>query len=245
MLVARAFRLFGVSQVAGLLTGLIVGGIGSRLAMRAAAIATGPRCSALFTENGNRCGEITAEGTGFLLLFGALFFGTTGGLAYLVARPWLAPLGRWRGLVFGGLLLAAAGFTVIEGDNRDFRLFGSPLVTVAMFAALFPLFGLSFVPLFDRLERALPPVPPVRPFRWRVLPGYLLLGGASALGLLRIFAVTGISPFTLLLPLLAIGLVAAHGWAVRHHALPIGYGLLALPVAAGAFLTLRSVAEIF
>ena len=244
MLVARAFRLLGVAELAGLLTGLVVGGVGSRLAMRAAAIATGPRCSALFTENGNRCGEITAEGTGFLLLFGALFFGTAGGLAYLVARPWLGPLGRWRGLVFGGLLLAAAGFTVIEGDNRDFRLFGSPLLTMAMFAALFPLFGLSFVPLFDRLEGALPPVPPLRPFRWRTLPGYLLLAGGSALGLLGIVALSGASPFRLG-PLLALGLIWVHGWAARHDALPLGYGLLALPIGVGSFLTIRSAAEIF
>ena len=73
-------RIFGIGAVAGIGAGLVVGGLGSRIAMRISAIATGSSCASLMTENGNRCGEITAEGTVGLLIFGGLASGILGGL---------------------------------------------------------------------------------------------------------------------------------------------------------------------
>ena len=52
------------------------------------------------------------------------------------ARRWLPVPQRWQGLVFGLLLLATVGPVLIEGDNRDFQLFGPKLLNISMFASL-------------------------------------------------------------------------------------------------------------
>ena len=107
------------------------------------------------TEAEAPVGEITAGGTVFLIFFGG-FFGIAGGLIYPGIRPWISGAGRWRGVVYGVFLLATLGGVVIEGDNKDFHLFGPPLLNIAMFASLFIPFGVVVSPLFDRLARWLP-----------------------------------------------------------------------------------------
>jgi len=88
----------------GLVVGLVVGGGGSRLAMRIVALANGEFTGAL-TYAGERVGEISAGGTLFLLLAGA-FVGTFGGAAYALVRAWLPRQALLRALVFGLGLLA-------------------------------------------------------------------------------------------------------------------------------------------
>ena len=58
--------------------------------------------------------------------------------------------------MFGVFLLATLGWTVIEGDNKDFHLSGSSLLNIAIFAFLFILFGVVVSPLFDWIARRLP-----------------------------------------------------------------------------------------
>src|SRR3970282_1343329 len=105
--------------------------------------------------------SISAGGTIFLAILSGMA-GALGGLLYLAVRRWLADAGRWRGLVFGLLLLATFGSAIIDGDNPDFDEFGSPGVNIAMFAGLFILCGLLVAPLFERIERGLPR-PSLRP----------------------------------------------------------------------------------
>lgn len=70
--VASLLRAVGVGTLAAVASGVIVGGVGSRVAMRISALTTGPLCPGMVTENGNRCGEITLGGTlGLVLLGGA------------------------------------------------------------------------------------------------------------------------------------------------------------------------------
>jgi hypothetical protein len=66
---------------------------------------------------------------------------------------WLAPLGRWRGLLFGLGLLGLAGSLILDSANSDFIILRPPLLNVAMFAALFVIFGIALVPVFDRTLR--------------------------------------------------------------------------------------------
>ena len=101
----------------------------------------------------------------------------------MVVRPWLVGLGRWKGLGFGLMLLAAFGSGVIEPDNVDFRLFGPPALNVALFAVLFPLFGLAVSPLADRMDRYLPHVPLRQPISIRrliVSAVLIVIGGMGA-----------------------------------------------------------------
>jgi hypothetical protein len=260
-------RTIGMNTLGGIIAALIAGGIGSRVAMRISAAATGPLCPTLITENGNRCGEITLADTIFLLLFAALVFGIPGGLVYAAMRPWLRRLGRWHGLVFGLLLLIIFGSAVIDGGNKDFRLFAQPLVNVALFAVLFPLFGLLIAPLVRWLDQTLPPAPPGLPLHIRTVAAYLLLGAVSAIALLFIGAMGVVTVLegegdALYIPALfyytllvvpgaylitkQLRRTPKQSWDAQASSNlgVIGYSVLAVPIIAGLVVTLRSVSQI-
>jgi hypothetical protein len=72
-----------VVGVAGLLTGVIVAGIGGRLLMRVAAAAAPIAATGAITEAGNTVGDITIAGT-LAFIFGiGIFSGVMGGAALL------------------------------------------------------------------------------------------------------------------------------------------------------------------
>src|SRR3990172_5844763 len=154
-------RSLALGTLSGFVAGLIAGGVGSRIAMRIVAITAGDADQGAITDAEATVGEITAGGTIFLLFIGG-GAGALGGLLYLAVRRWLADAGRWRGLVFGLLLLATFGSPIIDADNPDFDRFGYRTLNIAMFAALFIIFGLLVAPLFERIERRLPR-PSLRP----------------------------------------------------------------------------------
>jgi hypothetical protein len=155
MRVPVVLREFAAGCLAGIIVGIVVGGLGSRLAMRVSAIAAGPIPQGVTTENGAIVGEITVGGTIALIIFGGVFAGLQGGLLYAALRPWLQPFGRWRGLVFGFGLLGLNGSLILDDTNSDFLILRPPLLNVAMFAALFPIFGIALAPVFDRALRFL------------------------------------------------------------------------------------------
>lgn len=134
----------GTFALAGALAGTLVGGLGGRIAMRIAGAMSDPGSMVSpLTANGNVPGEITFGGTLALAFFSGLLPGLVGGVGYGASRPWLVPLGRWNGVAFGLLLLAAAGPAVLEPFNLDFQKFGLPVLNVLLFAGLFPLFGIA------------------------------------------------------------------------------------------------------
>ena len=144
-------RILGVlvsGNLAGLVAGLIAGGVGSRLAMRILAL-TSPDAQGAITEAEAIVGEITLEGSLFLLAAGAAL-GMAGGLAYVAARRWL-PI-RATGLIFGLLMLAVSGRFLVSPDNIDFDILNPAWLAIAMFASLPILFGLLIVPVQAWLE---------------------------------------------------------------------------------------------
>lgn len=263
-LVAALLRALGIGVLVGLGAGFVVGGIGSRHAMKVVALTAGPAAQGLITENGNRIGVFTAD-TGFLLFFGT-FLGVFGGLLYVAARPWLPRAGRWRGLAFGALLLATCGTAIIERENFDFHRFGIPALNIALFAALFLLFGLVVAPLADRADRAFPAIPPSRALRLSTVGAYVLLAGCGLLGLFPIGMAVGVgllgrgevSPdfrmaLVLFLALLAVALLTRLAPAPAGHrgGVPGGVGgegwggavkvAMALPVVIGLVVLLRAI----
>ena len=58
----RLGRSLLVGVLAGIPSGLLVGGLGSRVVMRIAAIAGGPAIAGAKTENGNVVGQFTLDG---------------------------------------------------------------------------------------------------------------------------------------------------------------------------------------
>src|SRR5438045_7188082 len=154
-------REIAAGSLSGIVVGIVVGGLGSRLVMRLSAIAAGSGVQGMTTANGNRVGEITVDGTMALIIFAGVFAGIFGGLLYASVRPWLAPFARWRGLVFGLGVLCLAGSLILDAANSDFIVLRPPLLNVAMFAALFLIFGIAIAPMFDRTLRALAKDSPV------------------------------------------------------------------------------------
>lgn len=234
--------------LAGVITGVIVGGIGGRILMRIAAVAAPDRVIGATTENGNRIGDITVGGTLALVVFVGILSGLVGAIAYLISEPWLAWAGRWRGLVFGGVLLAIGGFGAFDSKNFDFFLVGNQELTVGMFVALFLGFGALLVPVTSRLEHRLPGIDPDRPVAGSI--PYLVLGAFGLQFVLLFFvqffvddAAAGEAPVltgvlvggaALATALTLAGRVWRRGpsWAARALQLS-GYGFLAGAVAAG------------
>ena len=143
--------------LAGTITGVIVAGVGGRLVMQFAAAAV-PDAAGRLTENGNRIGAITLEGTFFLVLFGVI-------IGLIVGAMWVAlsPMIPWTGLRRAAatvpLAIALGGIGLVSGDNPDFVVLQhAPFVVLILL--LLGVGAVGFVvPLMDDwLERKLPGV---------------------------------------------------------------------------------------
>lgn len=144
---ASTFAALATSLYAGLAVGLVTLGVGLRLAMRVSMLAAGESARGRLTDNGNLIGEVTLDGTGFLLLAGTALGGVFG-VAHLVARRWLPASGSapTRGLVFGVALLLVTRGLFVDDANHDFALLEPRALNVVMYAALPLLFAAAFVP---------------------------------------------------------------------------------------------------
>lgn len=149
-----------VAGVAGLVTGLLVGGLGGRLFMRIAGAVAPDSAQGATTEAGFTVGQITLGGTFGLVTFVGVLMGIVGAVMYVVFRPWLGWAGRWRGVAFGLLLFAVGSATsdVLNPDNFDFFVLGNSVLVVAMIVVLFVGFGAFMEWMFGILDRRLPGV---------------------------------------------------------------------------------------
>jgi hypothetical protein len=227
-------RHLGLAVLSGVVTGVLVGGVLGRIAMRISGIAAGPALVGVSTANGERVGDITFGGSLAVVIFVGVPAGVVGGILYAIVEPWLRRARPWHGLAYGAGLLLATGFIVLDPSNFDFTRFGPPLLNVAMFAALFVIFGATIAWLLDAL-RALRDgsghaARVIDIFAWlslvpTVLVVMLFVGGAAGLDPLLAILVAAV----LLLPAI-----------VRWRGLPraIGYASLAGMVLFGAARTL-------
>lgn len=155
--VAATLRSLGGCLAAGLVVGLAVAGVGSRLVMRVLAIAD-PDSEGSFTENGNRIGDVTLGGTAGLVVFVGIPTGILAGLIVFGLRRWLPSGQPWRGLAFSTVLLALLGGAVIDPGNIDFLILEPAGLAIALFGLLFLAAGF-WLPLFaDRWGGRIPEV---------------------------------------------------------------------------------------
>jgi hypothetical protein len=180
----------------GLIAGVVVGGIGSRVIMRIMALTSVPAVRGVKTDFGATVGQITLGGTLFLLILGGIV-GIAGGIAYLAVRK-LLPGPRWaEGLVFGVLMLALVGRFLVVPDNPDFLILSPAGLAVALFSALPILYGLFFVPLqrlFEpRIEAIGRPWLLVIPVLIGLAP-LILAGGVGALAVAGALLVWTLAP---------------------------------------------------
>lgn len=194
------------SCVAALIVGLLVGGLGARVAMRASAIVADDSRVGLLTENGNLVGAITTEGTLALLVFVGLAAGLSAGLLLFVLRTVLP--GRFLPLWVSIVLLAVASPVVIDPGNTDFTIMGNRVLNVAMFTLLFPAFGFGSVWVAERFDRWLLQWPLVR-LAPLTIAGSVLGAVFGILGLVVLASVSGPIGALALALVVVLGVVAA------------------------------------
>jgi hypothetical protein len=143
-----ARRLSGAAT-GGALAGLLVGGVGGRVAMLALRLTSDPRLRGLDTDDGFTIGVVSAD-TLFLLGITAVL-GAVVGVAYLLVRGWLPP--RLRPWVFGALGGAVGGAAIVRPDGLDFTLLDPVPLAIAMFVAIPAAGGVLTALLAERFLR--------------------------------------------------------------------------------------------
>ena len=137
---ARVFEGVRVLAVAGIAAGVLVGGIGNRLAMLALRLTSSDRVDGIESDDGFTIGRFTLSGTYNLLLLGAVF-GIIGAAAYQWVRPWLIGPRWFRLLTIALGAGAVVGSMLVHADGIDFRLLTPTWFAIGLFVALPALFA--------------------------------------------------------------------------------------------------------
>jgi hypothetical protein len=164
---AARLRAAAIVAIGSGIAGALVGGLGSRLVMRLAALAA-PEVRGAVTENGAIVGEITLAGTVALVVFAGVASTALGAGAFVLVKPWLPERTVLRGMVFGGFLLATMGSSVIDAGNADFVILGDSFLNVVIFSALFLAFGVVASAACTALEARVPEAAALSPRMWAV-----------------------------------------------------------------------------
>ncbi len=142
--------------LAGLIAGIVMGGVGGRLVMRVSGLID-PSARGRFTEGGARVGEVTLAGTVGLVVFVGILSGLLIGVIWVVTRPWLPSRGGRRYAASAAIAVAMGARLAVEGRNIDFLILDPALGQAALFVALAALTGVFVAAVDGWLERRLPP----------------------------------------------------------------------------------------
>jgi len=122
---------------AGIISGVLIGGLGGRIAMFLLRLTSDPSLHGLETDDGFVIGSFT--GSTIFLLALCTAGGVLGGLFYLLIRSWLPR--PYRVVVMAIFVGAAGGATVIKPDGIDFTLVEPHVLSIVLFIALPALYG--------------------------------------------------------------------------------------------------------
>jgi len=145
-----AVRTLAAATAAGALCGVLVGGVGGRIAMSVLA-GLNPEDAGVISDDGFEMGRVTFGGTAQLLL-STCQFGLVGALIYLGLRH-LAIGPRWvriASLTAGGTVVFGA---LIVHDGVDFTLLEPSWLPIALFLAIPALYIPAVALLTERWER--------------------------------------------------------------------------------------------
>jgi hypothetical protein len=126
--------------VGGIPVGVLVAGMGSRLAMFLLRVTSPARVVGVISDDGFTIGQVTLGGTYNLLLLGAAV-GVIGAGAYQMVAPWLIGPTWFRRLTTGLASAAVVGSMLVHADGIDFTLLKPTWLAIGLFVALPGLFG--------------------------------------------------------------------------------------------------------
>ena len=162
---------FRVLIVGGISAGVILIGVGSRLAMLLLRLTSPDAVRGVESDDGFIMGQVTFAGTYNLLMLGAIV-GIIGAAAYLLVAPWLIGPKWFRHLTTGLAAAAVVGSMLVHADGIDFRALKPTWLAIGVFIALPGLFGGLVGVVVDSVRR---PESWTARGRWRVALPILLV----------------------------------------------------------------------
>jgi hypothetical protein len=155
--------------VAGIPTGVLVAGVGSRLAMLLLRLTSPDAVVGVTSDDGFEIGRFTVGGSYNLLVLGAVV-GVIGAATYRAVAPWLLGPGWFRRLTVAAGSGAVVGSMLVHADGIDFRLLQPTWLAIGLFVALPALFGAVIAVAVDRASA----VPASRGWRRWIGPTVLM-----------------------------------------------------------------------
>lgn len=153
--------------VAGITTGVVVAGLGSRLAMLLLRFTSSDSVDGVASDDGFTIGRFTLSGTYNLLLIGA-GVGVIGAVAYQWVRPWLLGPPWFRSTTLALAAGAVVGSMLVQADGIDFTLLDPMWLAVSLFVGLPAVFAVCIALAVDRVDRHLDQHPSGGWRRWIV-----------------------------------------------------------------------------
>lgn len=151
----RLIRVIGRASAlltAGVVSGVLVLGLGLRLMMRVAAATSPESAQGRLTDADEVVGDVTLGGTMFLVLGVGVLGGMVSVAAWAAFRRWLPERSVLAGVVAAavgsGMLARPSG--LIDPHNRDFVILSPAWLALLMSVAVVLAFGVSFAVLADR-----------------------------------------------------------------------------------------------
>ena len=148
----RVFEGMRVLIVAGIPVGVLVAGLGSRLAMLLLRLTSPDRVIGVTSDDGFKIGRVTASGTYNLLLLGAAV-GIIGAGVYQMVANWLIGPTWFRRVTTGLASAAVVGSMLVHADGIDFTVLKPTWLAIGLFVALPGLFGVVIGPAVDAVSK--------------------------------------------------------------------------------------------
>jgi hypothetical protein len=211
--VGAIFRDIVLAGIAALVVGIVVGGIGGRLAMRVIALLV-PDAAGLATEGGNIIGRITAEGTLFLVMLIGSFGTFTLATIWVVISPWLPRRRPWRALAAVPVALALGAPAMVQRENVDFLILGYDLVVLGVLLVVVAATAPAMVIVEGWLDRRLPPGD-ITPSTAATIYGILGAIGASLGAIIVAGLLTSPDLQAVGVIVLGVGLATLAWWSMR------------------------------
>jgi hypothetical protein len=175
----------GAGVSGGFVAGVLIGGVGGRLAMFALRLTSDPSLNGVSTDDGFTIGRVSTE-TLFLLGVTAAL-GMAGGLFYLVIRRWIPS--PWRIPLMTLFFAVVGGAGVIGPSDVDFTRLSPLSLAVAFFVAIPAAYGAMMPWMAERLLRE---DSILRRGRWAWIVSLVPLALANIVGLLVLFVALGV-----------------------------------------------------